>query len=86
MLEGFFAASYQASMLREEERQVVFRAVLAEPALFDPDGRPPEGLQTPTVETFHFYGICRQKREPTSGLEPLTCSLRVINRVLQGFA
>jgi hypothetical protein len=23
------------------------------------------------------YGICRKKREPTSGLEPLTCSLRV---------
>ena len=44
-LEGFFAACYQASMLREEERRVVFRAVLAEPALFDPAGRPPEGLQ-----------------------------------------
>jgi hypothetical protein len=44
-LEGFFAACYQASMLREEERQVVFRAILAEPALFDPEGRPPEGLQ-----------------------------------------
>src|ERR671916_926262 len=44
-LEGFYAACYQASMLREEERPVVFRAVLAEPALFDPEGRPPEGLQ-----------------------------------------
>src|SRR5215212_5147065 len=44
-LESFFEACYQASMLREEERQVVFRAVLAEPALFDPEGRPPEGLQ-----------------------------------------
>ena len=44
-LEGFFAACYQASMLREEERQVVFRAILAEPALFVPEGRPPEGLQ-----------------------------------------
>jgi hypothetical protein len=44
-LEGFFAACYQASMLREEERPVVFRAILAEPALFDPKGRPPEGLQ-----------------------------------------
>src|SRR5829696_66370 len=27
--------------------------------------------------TFHFYGICRKNEEPTSGLEPLTCSLRV---------
>ena len=44
-LEGFFDACYQASMLREEERQVVFRAVLAEPALFDPAERPPEDLQ-----------------------------------------
>jgi hypothetical protein len=44
-LEGFFAACYQASMLREEERPVVFRAILAEPALFDPEGKPPEGLQ-----------------------------------------
>ena len=45
VLEGFFDACYQASMLREEERQVVFRAILAEPTLFDPEGRPPEGLQ-----------------------------------------
>jgi hypothetical protein len=44
-LEVFFAACYQASMLREEERPVVFRAILAEPALFVPEGRPPEGLQ-----------------------------------------
>ncbi len=44
-LERFFSACYQASMLREEERPVVFRAILAEPALFAPEGRPPEGLQ-----------------------------------------
>ena len=44
-LEGFFEACYQASMLREEERPVVCRAVLAELALFEPEGRPPEGLQ-----------------------------------------
>jgi hypothetical protein len=25
---------------------------------------------------FCFYGFCRKNREPTSGLEPLTCSLR----------
>src|SRR5215216_4716117 len=33
-----------------------------------------------------FYGFCRQKREPTSGLEPLACSLRVIGQALQGCA
>jgi hypothetical protein len=37
-------------------------------------------------ETFHFYGICRKNKEPTSGLEPLTCSLRVIGQALQGCA
>src|SRR5215218_9849858 len=31
----------------------------------------------------HIY---RQNTEPTSGLEPLTCSLRVISQVLQGYA
>jgi hypothetical protein len=44
-LESLFDACYQASMLREEERPVVFRAVLAEPDLFDPEARPPAGLQ-----------------------------------------
>ncbi len=44
-LESFFAPCYQASMLREEERPVTFRAILAEPALFASEGRPPEGLQ-----------------------------------------
>src|SRR5215203_5251428 len=29
-----------------------------------------------------FCRICRQKREPTSGLEPLTCSLRVCGQWL----
>ena len=37
-------------------------------------------------EAFRFYGFCRKIREPASGLEPLTCSLRVISQVLQGFA
>jgi hypothetical protein len=35
---------------------------------------------------FPFYEFCRQNMEPTSGLEPLTCSLRVIIRTLQRFA
>jgi hypothetical protein len=37
-------------------------------------------------EAFCFYGFCRKEREPTSGLEPLTCSLRVMHQTLQGFA
>ena len=44
-LEDFFSACYHASMLREEERPVTFRAILAAPELFASDGRPPEGLQ-----------------------------------------
>jgi hypothetical protein len=44
-LDDFFSACYHASMLREEERPVTFRAILAAPELFASDGRPPEGLQ-----------------------------------------
>jgi hypothetical protein len=44
-LEDFFSVCYHASMLREEERPVIFRAILAEPELFSSEERPPEGLQ-----------------------------------------
>lgn len=44
-LERFFSICYHAGMLREEERPVVFRAILAAPELFSPEGRPPEELQ-----------------------------------------
>ena len=38
-----------------------------------------------TIKRRIFLQIAR-KEEPTSGLEPLTCSLRVIGHVLQGYA
>ena len=44
-LEHFFSAGYQASLLREEERPVTFRAVLAAPACFPAEGMAPESLQ-----------------------------------------
>jgi hypothetical protein len=44
-LKLLFSACYQASLLREEERPVTFRAILAPPELFSPDGMPPEQLQ-----------------------------------------
>jgi hypothetical protein len=45
ILAQFYSACYQASLLREEERSVTFRAILAGPELFAPDGMPPESLQ-----------------------------------------
>jgi hypothetical protein len=33
-----------------------------------------------------FYLQIGTKSKPTSGLEPLTCSLRVMHQALQGFA
>lgn len=45
ILEHFFSACYQASLLREEERPVTFRAILAPPASFPSRGIPPESLQ-----------------------------------------
>jgi hypothetical protein len=44
-LTQFYSACYQASLLRDEERSVTFRAILAPPELFAPDGLPPESLQ-----------------------------------------
>ena len=44
-LEHFFSVCFQASMLREEQRPVTFRAILAPPERFAPEGRPPDGLQ-----------------------------------------
>jgi len=44
-LEEFLSACYHASMLREEERPVTFRVILAPPELFALEGRPPVGLQ-----------------------------------------
>lgn len=44
-LNHLFSACFQASLLREEERPVTFRAILAPPELFSPDGAPPERLQ-----------------------------------------
>ena len=43
-LEDFLSGCYHASMLREEERPVTFRAILAPPTLFSAHERPPEGL------------------------------------------
>src|SRR5215213_7593000 len=39
-----------------------------------------------TSVAFRFCVFCRKEREPTSGLEPLICSLRVITQALQGCA
>jgi hypothetical protein len=36
--------------------------------------------------SFRVFGLSMGKGEPTSGLEPLSCSLRVITQALQGFA
>jgi hypothetical protein len=44
-LEQFFSTCYQASLLREEERAVTFRAILAPPSMFPINGRAPESLQ-----------------------------------------
>ncbi len=44
-LKLLFSACYQASLLREEERLVTFRAILAPPEMFPLDGMPPEQLQ-----------------------------------------
>jgi hypothetical protein len=41
---------------------------------------------TPTSRALRFCGVCRKNREPTSGLEPLSCSLRVCGQWLLSVA
>ena len=67
-LAGFFEACYQASMLREEERPVVFRAILAEPTLEPEGGRPraSKGSRFPV----RCLSIRGNSRAPLGSLRP----------------
>ena len=51
-------------------------------------GSASKGLKTVTSQSnvLQVLPAIAKNREPTSGLEPLTCSLRVIIHALQGFA
>ncbi|MGB3635805.1 MAG: putative sensor domain DACNV-containing protein [Rubrobacteraceae bacterium] len=44
VLEGLLSTCFQASLMREEERQITFRLILAEPDIFSPEEGPPSGL------------------------------------------
>ncbi len=48
-LEDLLAICYQASLLREEQRPVSFRLILAEPVRFPPGQGPPDGLHRLTL-------------------------------------
>lgn len=43
-LRRVFSVCYQASLMREEERQIIFRMILGRPELFSPREGPPSGL------------------------------------------
>ena len=46
LLESLLSTAYQASLLRDEGRQVIFRLLIAPPEAMPPDGGPPSGLHT----------------------------------------
>jgi hypothetical protein len=64
-LESFFAACYQASMLREEERPVVFRAILAEPA--SPRSSTPRGGRQRAYSASRFPACSPSARGNSGG-------------------
>jgi hypothetical protein len=43
-LRRVFSVCYQASLMREEERPIIFRMILGGPELFPPNGGPPSGV------------------------------------------
>lgn len=45
VLEALVSTCFQASLMREEERQITFRLIFGEPDLFPPEEGPPSGLQ-----------------------------------------
>ncbi len=66
-------------------------AALQRPRAVDVRSGVPDAVQSPgrapKPATVSWYRLtCADWREPTSGLEPLTCSLPVSGQALQGFA
>ncbi|WP_309410756.1 putative sensor domain DACNV-containing protein [Desulfobulbus sp.] len=61
-LERLISTCYQASMMREEDRPVTLRLILAPSSLFPPDQGPPKGflrLLFSTPRPFHEYELRR---------------------------
>ena len=62
VLEKIISTCYQASLLQEEERQVMFRLIIRDPELFPADDGPPTGLhrlQFCSTRTFNEYELHR---------------------------
>jgi hypothetical protein len=55
MLEALISTAYQASLLREEERPLLFRVILAEPESFASEDGPPDGLHTLIFDDYIPY-------------------------------
>lgn len=62
VFEKVISTCYQASLMREEERPVMFRVIIGDPHLFSPDEGPPTGLhrlQFSTIRPFNEYELYR---------------------------
>ncbi len=62
VLEQIISTCYQASLMREEERPVMFRLIIRGHHLFPPDDGPPTGLhrmQFVRMRPFNEYELCR---------------------------
>ncbi len=62
MFEQLISTCYQASLMREEERPVLFRLIIRDHELFPPDDGPPVGLhrlQFARMRPFNEHELCR---------------------------
>ena len=62
ILEHLISTCYQASLMREEERPVIFRLIIRDHHLFPSDDGPPIGLhrlQFDKMRPFNEYELCR---------------------------
>jgi len=62
LLEQVISTCYQASLMREEERSIIFRLIIRDRKLFPPDDGPPVGLhrlQFAKIRPLTAYELCR---------------------------
>ena len=62
VLEQVISTCYQASLLREEERPVMFRLIICPPELFPADAGPPSGLQRLQFERMRQFNAYELQR------------------------
>ena len=84
VLRELLSASYQASLLREEERPITFRILVAEPSALDPSDGPALGLHALRFETPRRFNEEELRRlAPAAKMQRSLIGVRVVHGALR---